>query len=300
MPRVEKRMKDAQEASDKAFADDVLRMMRAALRSEMPFERGETKEERLACVLTYLTTLVRENIINEGALLADEHPRKILAHEALRMLGDISEGKRHDIHKMFDGIRVAGRPSPSLDMHRGAIISACIQRVREIDLVKFPHKRDVIRKILKHPGLARHLEDESKTAGLVDRTEAKKGAAWMLDSYYGALKEEGGQTASSVIDRAAYLVGLRHNPLDMHAAMTRKPLNLIIYNPGAKHGEPLPDFITNWAAGKVAVKMVEVSRGQWVFEADGRPLNGFASVLERESFSDQPVLSASADAPDQS
>ena len=216
------------------------------------------------------------------------------------MLGDIAEGKRHDIHKMFDGIRVAGRPSPSLDLHRGAIISACIRRVREIDLGKFPHRRDVIRKLLKHPDLARHLEEESKTAGLVDRTEAKESAAWMLDNYYEALKAEGGSTALSIVDRTAYLVGLRHNPLDMQAAMTRKPLNLIIYNPGAKHGEPLPEFITQWAAGKVAVKMVEISRGQWVFEKDGRPLSGFASVLEREGSSDQPVLSTPADAPDQS
>lgn len=271
------RIADTQE---KAFADEVLRMLQSAWQSQVPFEKADSEEERLAATLTFLTTLVKESIVNEGAFQADNDPRKILAHEALRMLNDVVQGERHQIHKFFDGIRRTGRPRSSLDLHKGAIITACVKRVREIEIDRYPSRADIIRKIRKHPDLTPYLGDDNQVGGMIGRTEADPKAAWFVQNYYDALKEAGGNTSSSVIDRAAFLVGLRHKPLDMRTAMTAKPVNLIIYNPGASQGQALPEAIHRWAAGDVKVKLVEVERGQFIVQVDGQPMNGNASILE--------------------
>lgn len=281
--RIERERQKAERIADtaeKAFADAVLRMLQSAWQSQVPFEKADTEEERLAATLTFLTTLVKESIINEGAFQADNDPRKILAHEALRMLNDVVQGERHQIHKFFDGIRRTGRPRSSLDLHKGAIITACVKRVREIEVDRYPSRADIIRKIRKHPDLSPYLGDDNQVGGMVGRTEADPNAAWFVKNYYDALKEEGGATSSSVIDRAAFLVGLRHKPLDMRTAMTAKPVNIVIYNAGASQGQPLPDAIHRWAAGDAQVKLVEVARGQFVVHVNGQPMNGSGTVLE--------------------
>lgn len=284
--RVEQKIRDGQakdaraaDAEAKSFAEDVLSVMQSAKQMPPPFDYAETEAQRLAAVLTFLKTLVTESIVNEGSFQEDTHPRKILAHEALRMLNDITDGDSHPVHKFLAGIRKPGRPSSSLDLHKGAILVACVRRVRALEPGSPPTKSDVIRKMMRHPELSPYLENDNQVASMIGRTEDKLEAQGMIKEYSEALAEEGGDTATSVIARTAYLVGLRHKPLDMRAAMTRRPVNLAIYNPGAKHGEPWPEEISRWARGEISVGMKETSRGHWTLAIDGKPVDNFGSFL---------------------
>lgn len=208
---------DIADSREKAFKKEVVALLQGAwnLDPAVIGDRMGTEPGRLACTLTFLLTLTREVIQNERPpFLAEDHPRLRLAHEAYRLLEDVVHDNRTSLDTFFSGAKKLGRPSYSIDNHINAILAACIDRLETINPGRDVTRVDIIGWMRGNEVLSERMTgDDAQINTMYHAQLAKKSAQY---KYYQRLfKEDKLDDTVLIIERAAYCVGLRSDPLDM-------------------------------------------------------------------------------------
>lgn len=208
---------DIADSREKAFKKEVIAMLQGAwnLDPAVIDDRMSTEQGRLACTLTFLLTLTREVIQNERPpFLAEDHPRLRLAHEAYRLLEDVVHDKRTSLDTFFSGAKKLGRPSYSIDNHINAILAACINRLETINPERDVTRVDIIGWMRGNEVLSERMTgDDAQVNTMYHAQLAKKSVQYQY--YQRLFKEDNYQDTALVIERTAYCVGLRSDPLDM-------------------------------------------------------------------------------------
>ncbi|MGE8128934.1 hypothetical protein ACQKQD_18335 [Methylobacterium sp. NPDC080182] len=208
---------DIADSREKAFKKETIALLQGAwnLDPAVIGDRMSTEPGRLACTLTFLLTLTREVIRNERPpFLAEDHPRLRLAHEAYRLLQDVVHDNRTSLDTFFSGAKKLGRPSYSIDNHINAILAACIDRLETINPGRDVTRVDIIGWMRGNEVLSERMTgDDAQVNTMYHAQLAKKSDQFQY--YQRLFKADNYDDTVLVIERAAYCVGLRSDPLDM-------------------------------------------------------------------------------------
>ncbi|XYD12605.1 hypothetical protein R1A27_34545 (plasmid) [Methylobacterium sp. NMS12] len=206
------------ETNFRAFKNETLALFRAAwdLDPAVLSEEQASDQGRLACVLSFLTTLTREVMQNEASpFQREDNPRLRLAHEAYCLLRSIKDDQRTLLDNYFAGAGKKGTPSYQIDKHVEAILSACILRLESINPDRQVTRVDMYGWMRGNDGLSPYMSDVTDGALTTMYHEHKRTKGGQSQYYRDLYEGEGLTDTKSVIERAAHDVGLRKNPLSM-------------------------------------------------------------------------------------